>query len=100
MRHPRLRPWVLASVGVGLVSMAASCGSTGSSEFGDGGGKDGGGLTDGKSSTDGTIGLGVDSGGGKGDGGCTGLQCQSQKDDCLAKGKPLTSISGVVYDPA
>jgi len=35
-------------------------------------------------------------------GGCTGIQCDAGKDaqDCMAMGKPATSLSGTVYDPA
>ena len=35
-------------------------------------------------------------------GGCTGILCDAQKDaqDCMAMGKPATSLSGTVYDPA
>jgi hypothetical protein len=31
---------------------------------------------------------------------CVGLQCQAQVDNCAAKGKSPTTISGRVYDPA
>ncbi len=31
---------------------------------------------------------------------CTGMQCTAQNDECTSKGKSLTSITGVVYDPA
>jgi hypothetical protein len=31
---------------------------------------------------------------------CVGLQCSAQMDDCAGQGKPLTTISGTVYDPA
>jgi hypothetical protein len=31
---------------------------------------------------------------------CSGLQCQGRLDDCAAQGKPPTTISGYVYDPA
>ena len=35
-------------------------------------------------------------------GGCTGILCDAQKDaqECMAMGKPPTSLSGTVYDPA
>jgi hypothetical protein len=100
MRHPRLWPWVVVPAGALLVAVGASCGSTTGSNYLLG--NDGGGSGDGTSSNpDGKINLGGnDSSGGEGGGHCTGLQCQSVKDDCAAKGKPPTTVTGIVYDPA
>jgi hypothetical protein len=103
MHHPHLWLWVAAPAGV-LVALIASCGSSASSQF-PGGGDGGANGGDGSSNHgDGRINLGSGgtSGLGGGDSGpaCTGLQCQSQKDNCSGKGKPPTTVTGVVYDPA
>jgi hypothetical protein len=108
------RAWVLLGVSFAalMLSAAASCGNSQSSQFskhgmdgglsfGDGGLSFGdGGLQFGDS---GGIGTGESGIGTLSDGapGCTGALCNvSMTDNCAGKNLPFTSITGVVYDPA
>jgi hypothetical protein len=75
-----------ATTGTGTTSTQTGTGGSGGSSPAGAGGSAG-------ASAGGAAG----SGGGSG---CVGLQCQAAIDDCKAKGMPLTTISGVVYDPA
>jgi hypothetical protein len=87
--------FVLASLW-GVAALAASCSATSQNIFSTGGSAN--------ATTSGSGGAGV---GGNifGTGGststpCMGLECQAGVDDCAAQGKPPTTITGVVYDPA
>ena len=82
--------------GLASTVIAAACGNSKSSAFGNG---DGPGMLGGSNGGPGSL----------GDGGSGGvskpcmpgtLQCQAEKDNCAGQGKPLTSITGTVYDPA
>jgi hypothetical protein len=83
------------------IGLAPSCGGAPNPNIGGGGQGDdaqGGGGDTGVQGMDGTMG---DDGGSSKDGPqCVGLQCQALMDNCAAQGKPPTTLTGVVYDPA
>jgi len=102
VRLSRVALRITALIGVALVVIATACGGGNGSTFpggGDGGGGSGGHGGDGSICLNGNCSHGGD---GSTDGStqCTGLECQSGIDNCAGKGKPNTSISGYVYDPA
>jgi hypothetical protein len=70
-----------------FVAALGACGSTSGRDFAHGGGDDGGALDGASPGTFGDTGTH-----------CVGLQCQQV--DCASQGKPATTVSGVVYDPA
>ncbi len=96
------------TLAVGLALAAGACSATSQHVFGNGG-------NTGSSSGNGASGNGgnpsssahgpTGNGGGLhitdgGFGSCANLQCKAVMDDCAGHGKPATSISGTVYDPA
>jgi hypothetical protein len=105
MRHSLLFLGIPLAVLIAIV--AVSCSATRApSQFGAGGASAASGSDQSGTGTSSLSGMG--SAGGliinNPDGGptqqCVGLQCQAQTDNCAAQGKPLTAITGVVYDPA
>jgi hypothetical protein len=95
-------PLWLALPGALLVAVVVpSCGGSGNdSQFNGSSGSGSGGSGSGGSGGDGGCGLlGCGSGsGGSAGGPCQGLQCAAA--DCASQGKPETTLTGTVYDPA
>jgi hypothetical protein len=96
MRFSRLTLQLTGLAALAFAVVASACGSSPGSTFPNSdAGRDGQ-----QNSPDGTIMLGGPDAAGDGMPACTGMQCQSGLDNCSGKGKPNTSVSGVVYDPA